>query len=622
MSYEFFFNSIEQFLFIISKKGEILKANEYVIRKLDYSMSELKRVNFLDLLELEGTINNPIISTIIQEDRDSFECVLRGKDKITYPISIKIQKGSWSDKEIFYCIGKDRTLEEEIEKIKANVYAILDNVPEYIWLKDLEGNYLMVNKAIEDHSGLPSSEIIGKNDKDFFDENIVQQMRKNDLMVIKSKKPTILEQQVMIEEQKTYYEVSINPVIDKKNRVIALTGITKDITKEKENELEKIKATKESERANQIKSQLLGYLSHELRTPMNGLIGFIELFSKTDINSEQEYYINQVKKVIDSLNYLLNDLKDITLIESKQLKIEHNVVDIYELIYDTLESFRIQLKKKNIKLELKVGKEVPKYICTDPIRLKQVLNNIISNAIKYTTEGTIYVRVIKKSDNDHLETFSFKVIDTGEGIHKEILPQIFDPFVKDSKKSGLGLGLNIAKEIVKLLNGEIKVRSSVNRGSVFTVTLKTKKINQDTIHSNHKATQGEISIEKNKYQLLLVEDVLFNQKLQRKMLEKLGYTVEIANNGKEAIQMCSENVYDLVLMDCQMPIIDGYEATKIIKSILGLEDIIIIAMSANVFEEDIKKCYAVGMDDFISKPVRMDQLDKTIKKWLKTKQDT
>lgn len=416
-------------------------------------------------------------------------------------------------------------------------------------------------------------------------------------------------------------------------------------------ELEKSK--KAAETASVLKGQFLANMSHEIRTPMNGIVGFVDLLFRTDLKKKQWEYLDQIKSASDTLLLLIDDILDYSKIEANKLELENIPFDIYSMVRESVNLFVPRASTKGIRMNLHISSNVPHSLYGDPGRLKQVLNNIVGNALKFTEEGEINIKLILLEDNEESVTIQLQVSDTGIGIDEEVLPRLFTIFSQADasttrKYGGTGLGLAISHRIIELMKGKIRVDSDLGKGSTFYIELDLRKSSlsgkasrvdihmirsklletwdsishaqsynkclaeksENEINQAHKASEQD-------YKILLVEDTLANQKLATVMLRQLGYHTELAENGQMAVMMCGINKYNIILMDCQMPIMDGYQASSIIKNIEGLnKDTVIIAMTAHAMEGDREKCLEAGMDDYISKPIIMNKLDKMLKKWL------
>ncbi len=427
----------------------------------------------------------------------------------------------------------------------------------------------------------------------------------------------LYERQRDFEGKLHWAEISITPIKDINNEITSITLYSKDISSRKYNEIELLQAKETAEKATNIKSQFLATMSHEIRTPMNAVIGMAELLSYTKLTNEQLEYTNTIKSSGKLLLSIINDILDFSKIESNNIELEYLTFDLREFINEIFKFFIQQLNEKNITISLNVKENVPKLLKLDTTRLRQVLVNLISNAIKFTEKGSIEVIVSRKERNENKNIIQFEIKDSGIGLSEIQKENLFKPFSQaDSsttrKYGGTGLGLAICKNLIEILGGNIYIESVEGQGTSFIFSV-------ISLESNEVLNQKEVLLDlvDNNFKnlnILLAEDNQINQKIAKYMFEKIGHKIEIANNGLEALEMVKLNSYDLIFMDMQMPEMDGIECTR--KIILLFKDKPkIIAMTANAMEEDKQRCLEAGMDDYITKPISIDILKQTIKKW-------
>ncbi|WP_422380965.1 CHASE domain-containing protein [Marinicellulosiphila megalodicopiae] len=561
----------------------------------------------------------------------------------------------------FYHYGLKETIEERDKNFAGMVYA------PFIVKKLMEGTLLQQNR----HVGIRISDgdtiIYDENimDDQFYDKNAAQfkevtqafygrqwtfEFRSN--LLGKAFKETsqpiiILLSGLIIDALLLFLFLLL--VKSNKKAIDFASRVTKDLelnNKYLENEIiEKKKLALEAKQATQAKSQFLSNMSHELRTPLNAVIGFISMCLKTKLQSNQTFILNNAKVASNTLLMLINQTLDYSKIELGNLIIENIEFDLVKSIEKINSIFLDQALQKGIAFSINIEPSFPKKIMGDELRFEQIVINLCGNAIKFTENGEISINVsFHYVDDTHLK-LQLKVTDTGVGIEHDKLDKIFDSFQQIDNSSsrefgGTGLGLSISKELVELMNGSISVSSNIDQGSQFCVELEFEIINQHDVYlkseldqkfnlnvmheSDQKSLPASVNTEKpsevpfKDLQIMLVEDTQFNQIIAQAMLEEFGAIVTIANHGQEALDILRTNSkFDLILMDIQMPVMDGYEATKNIIEDPSLNHIPIIALTANAVLSDIEKCKQCGMVNHISKPIDEDDVKDKIKKCMK-----
>jgi len=385
-----------------------------------------------------------------------------------------------------------------------------------------------------------------------------------------------------------------------------------------------LKAAKEiAETASKTKSEFLANMSHEIRTPMNGVLGTLQLLKDSELSESQREYVSIAYNSGESLLAILNDILDFSKIEAGKMTLESIPFSLEQTINELIILLKSKAEERNVKLVSEIDNKVAKVIKGDSVRIRQILTNLMTNAIKFTENGEVKIKLTVLDINDASIRVKLEVIDTGIGIPEEAQRKLFNSFTQADgsttrKYGGTGLGLAIVRQLVTMMHGRLGVESKPDEGSCFWVELAFEILEQETIENEVEQKQDSDIVLKGR--ILLVEDNPVNQVVAKKMLEKIGLEYELANNGKEALEyLATDKEFKLVLMDCQMPVMDGYEATTEIRNQeknSTSTHLTVIAMTANAMEGDKEQCLTAGMDDYIAKPVKLADLRAVLGKWL------
>lgn len=389
---------------------------------------------------------------------------------------------------------------------------------------------------------------------------------------------------------------------------VRMIGSMQNITDRKNAEIETQKARFEAVEARKSQEQFLANMSHEIRTPMNGVIGMTQLLAGTELNDEQKEFVSTIRESADNLMVIINDILDLTKIVAGKITLVQTDYVLADVIHNSIKINQFRADEKGIILKCHIDKNIYTVLSGDAGRLNQVMINLVGNAIKFTDKGEVNINVALLKENEETVALEFSVTDTGIGIRNDQVESVFERFTQVSqdttrKYGGTGLGLTISRQLIELQGGSIHVQSKEGAGSVFIFYLTIKKGKGMPVFEN-KITSVEASYSLKNIRILLVEDNIINQKVAVKSLNNLGALVEVANHGREAVKMLKDNTYDIILMDIQMPEMDGYDATRIIRSDTDAANcnIPIIAMTASALIADKERCLQAGMNDYIAKP--------------------
>ncbi len=485
-----------------------------------------------------------------------------------------------------------------------------------------EGKITDMNEATIKITGVSRENLIGTNFFEYFTE--AQKAREVYKEVFD--KGFVADYPLTIRDHKLT-EVLFNGSVykDESGHVLGAVVVARDITEQKRIEKEFIEAKVFAELATEIaeeakrkaesathiaedavkaKQQFLSNMSHEIRTPMNAIIGFTKVVLKTELTAKQKEYLMAIKMSGDALIVLINDILDLAKVDAGKMVFEETPFKLGSSISAMLHLFELKIQEKNLVLIKEYDEKIPTVLVGDPVRLHQIILNLISNAVKFTTTGSITIQVLLQEEDEEKAVIRFSVTDTGIGIAQDKMNSIFENFQQASSGTsriygGTGLGLAIVKQLVEAQDGKIKVESEVGKGSTFSFTLSFQK----TRASAEEAVEIlELDDRIKHIKVLVVEDMALNQLLMKTLLDDFGFERDIASNGKIALEKLETQAYDIILMDLQMPEMNGFEATEHIRNKLKLT-IPIIALTADVTTVDLAKCRAVGMNDYIAKPV-------------------
>ena len=497
--------------------------------------------------------------------------------------------------------------EKALQTSEKTMEAIISKSPIIVFEINSAGKFTMFKGKSTELFDFNSSDIIGKSIQE------VQRILPIDFSRIKN---CLKGQELttLMEINGRHFEVNCMQHFDENNQPSGIIGIATDITELKRNEIELKNDLNLAKEAHKVKEQFLANMSHEIRTPIHGIMSLTNLLLKSHIDPDQLTYLNAIKKSADNLLVIINDILDLSKIEAQKMTFESTIFSVSEMVDTTYELFGAKASEKGLIIQRNVDKCIPDYLKGDPTRLGQILNNLVNNSLKFTKKGEVEIKVELVDTNERCSMVCFSVKDTGIGIPQNKLATIFDMFTQAGdditrKFGGTGLGLSIAKKLVDLQGGIIKVDSVMGQGTTFSFSLPFDHPDPLELELHHSVSEEPESRIVTGTRILIVEDNDINRLVINKIMKDWGVQIDNAINGVDAIRKIKENEYDIILMDIEMPEMNGYQCIREIRSNLPepKKSVPVMAMTAHANKKERDKCIGLGMDDYISKP--FDPLD-------------
>ncbi len=628
----------DNLVIITDKDRKIQWVNQAFETSTGYSLEEVMGKNprtFLQFDETSVATSNAIREALNNKEAFKGEIKNRSKDGRKYWIDLNISPVFNDNQELINFIAIETDITEKkkkdlsIRNILETQNSIFKGVGHAVMFTDTNGIIQVINKVGLNLVGYTSDEVVGKmNLLDFHDpEEIVKRSQELILELGEEIMPnfntliakTTPEFSNVDANEWTYIAksgkripvwVSVTCIRNTEGIILGYFNAAEDYTIKKQAESDLINAKNLAEQAVYAKDSFLANMSHEIRTPLNAIIGFTELLSQKNLDVIQSEYLGNIRVAGDNLLLLINDILDLSKIESGQLLIESHPFNLKNTLKHVYNLLKVKADQKELEFSLFLDADMPEFVIGDQGRLNQIIMNLAGNSIKFTETGEVSISVKKVTENADALTLKFSIKDTGIGITEEKIATIFDRFIQAEasttrKFGGTGLGLNIVKQLVELQNGKISVKSTIGRGSEFYFSLEYAKAETAVADSFIKNSLNPKQL--GNLSILLCEDNELNKRLAKFVIESFGFALDIASNGQEGIDLLKVNKYDLILMDLQMPVKDGYQTTIYIRNELKM-DIPIIAMTAHSLVGEQQKCFEIGMNAYVAKPFKQAEL--------------
>jgi len=504
-------------------------------------------------------------------------------------------------------------------KIRAEeLSTLLTTIPAFVYFKDIHLKYMIVNQQFAELAGISPEQITGKSIHDVFaGYDNVDYLKKEQQVIQNGVAVYDIEEEIIYDSVKRWVNSNIAPIRNAENQIIGLIGISWDITERKLHEEMLRKSKEQAEAGTLAKNEFIASVSHEFRTPMNGILGLSEILKNSPLSHDQLDLLHGIISSAQNLLVLLNDVLDFSAMEAGKMEVDNQPFMLDRVMEDISLVMKMKAEEKSLQFNIAIDENVPNLLVGDSQRLRQILLNLAINAVKFTEVGKVEVHISRIYHEDNSTNLKFEVSDTGIGISPEAMKSLFRVFsrikpVKTKQNPGTGLGLSICKKLTDLMGGHIGVESTQGKGSMFwftlPFTLSSLQKKKSEVHSL------EVSSDFRQKLVLVAEDNAINQRIVSYHLQKMGFEIDLAADGQQALEKYHSRRFDLVILDIQMPVMDGYQVAKAIRAEENgtSRHVSIIALTANAMKGDRESYLEAGMDGYVSKPFTYDTLSKVI----------
>ena len=626
--------------FVVDYEGGIIDVNQQSCYSLQYTREELLSLNIADIdVEVVPKKHAERFWSRVTPDHSlTFEGLQRRKDGTTFPVEVHLSLLETGGQRLLLAIVRDITERERAENAlresEEQYRLLVENTSDWIWEVDCNGVFTYVSPQVTSLLGYEPEELRGKM---FFDLEAPEELPRVERFfeeAVRSRQSVSGFQNTCLHKdgRRVVIEASGVPILDRRGELLGYRGVNRDITERKRAEVELATAKEAAEAANRAKSEFLANMSHEIRTPMTAILGYTDLLMIDDNSPEERAsHLQTIHRNGESLLKLINDILDLSKIEADKMAVEPRDCPMSQIVEDVASSLRVRAAEGGLGFQIDYLPPLPQTIRTDPERLRQILLNLVGNAIKFTEKGGVRISVRCVLEPDSSPRIEFAVADTGIGMAPEEISRLFEPFTQADTSTtrrfgGTGLGLTISKRLAQMLGGDIRVQSTPGKGSTFTLSIDPGSLEGVALAR----TPPGVSLGKDEARkvqeewdlhgrVLVAEDAKDNLRLIRLVLQKAGLEVDVAEDGRTACEKASASTtegrpYDLILMDVQMPELDGYEATRRLRR--GGWGGPIVALTAHAMSGDREKCLKAGCNDYVAKPIEWTRLLVTVARQL------